>query len=656
MSTIHRHPKNSTRRGPSASYAKRRSYSKIKASPSDSSSKNLNNEDRDSISGKKLFVAPLPVHVQEKDLKQAFSKFGRLSSIELAKDKLSSYCTGYAYICFERLEDAQQAEQASVLFEGYKLFQTSKVGSKDILRYISSLKDRKLFINKIPHDCSKLLLYNNLSRYGPIEQLYIFRDGDPNKMDYGFVVYYSKDCARKILGQNIYAFSQKIILSWHKVGREAKQYERKMGSLLKNPMKRGDPPAVNKNQISLPKKQNRRKNPVSFQNQKEGYLEDFQGPKVIGRPLVNRERIASRNPINDKITQNQKQQHRQEQTPVLIKPQIGTNMNRIHHIYNQNYQDFDTQPHSGQQLQEDLRQKPLPNMPRARLKDPFPYKNQKKEAQKLRFNSPIIFPIPPTEVNNNNKNMRNSKQSKPVLKTSSQQFKIPGGEPNIDTEIDQPVDNPEAILSRARGIKTLIPYLNFSADKKLGSSEMVREARAKKLNHNYRNLQNNWESRPSRLETRAMRKSVLEYAEFGPTTARPENNHKYINNMFMIKTLSKILSKELLKGTEFPKMAPMSGESSHQNEKVNVGRIGDYITQLGQALNFIKAQEAQSAQMKNSYYQQVDFNGHQNTSGRELYHPQLQVRPSFGGANGANQTSFGYGNQSAHAWNNKFLI
>ncbi|MGR9100372.1 MAG: RNA recognition motif domain-containing protein [Gammaproteobacteria bacterium] len=50
---------------------------------------------------KKLFIGNLPSNTNEKDLKDLFSKFGTIRSLELVTDIFSQQCKGFGFIEME---------------------------------------------------------------------------------------------------------------------------------------------------------------------------------------------------------------------------------------------------------------------------------------------------------------------------------------------------------------------------------------------------------------------------------------------------------------------------------------------------------------------------------------------------------------------------
>ncbi|CAA0807726.1 Splicing factor- CC1-like [Striga hermonthica] len=63
-----------------------------------------------SAGARKLYVGNLPVTIKEDQLRQVFEPFGTIELIQMPTDPGTSYCKGFAFIQFARLEDAKLAQ------------------------------------------------------------------------------------------------------------------------------------------------------------------------------------------------------------------------------------------------------------------------------------------------------------------------------------------------------------------------------------------------------------------------------------------------------------------------------------------------------------------------------------------------------------------
>ncbi len=58
-----------------------------------------------------MYVAGIPRRITEEDLRKVFDKYGKILDIKVIKDSLTNNSKGFAYILFEKIEDATDAIQ-----------------------------------------------------------------------------------------------------------------------------------------------------------------------------------------------------------------------------------------------------------------------------------------------------------------------------------------------------------------------------------------------------------------------------------------------------------------------------------------------------------------------------------------------------------------
>ena len=56
-----------------------------------------------------MYVAGIPRRINEDDLRRVFGKHGNITDIKVIKDPLTHNSKGFAYILFEKVEDATRA-------------------------------------------------------------------------------------------------------------------------------------------------------------------------------------------------------------------------------------------------------------------------------------------------------------------------------------------------------------------------------------------------------------------------------------------------------------------------------------------------------------------------------------------------------------------
>ncbi len=56
-----------------------------------------------------MYVAGIPRRVTEEDLRRVFDKFGPIIDIKVIKDHVTTNSKGFAYILYEKIDDASRA-------------------------------------------------------------------------------------------------------------------------------------------------------------------------------------------------------------------------------------------------------------------------------------------------------------------------------------------------------------------------------------------------------------------------------------------------------------------------------------------------------------------------------------------------------------------
>lgn len=59
--------------------------------------------------GNNVYVAGIPRRINEDDLKRVFEKYGTILDIKVIKDPATNNSKGFAYILFDKVDDAQNA-------------------------------------------------------------------------------------------------------------------------------------------------------------------------------------------------------------------------------------------------------------------------------------------------------------------------------------------------------------------------------------------------------------------------------------------------------------------------------------------------------------------------------------------------------------------
>lgn len=162
----------------------------------------------------KFFVGGIHARVDETNLTDYFSQFGRITKIELIKNKKTGLSKGYAFITCESDRVAELIKGAEEHFLwGRKMdigIAADKTQSKELKE---GLKQRKVFISGIGPEVSDYDLEQFFSQYGAVNKAYaILEPISRVRTTYGYVVYEHKSSAMRAIKQQVVNIGQSMIL------------------------------------------------------------------------------------------------------------------------------------------------------------------------------------------------------------------------------------------------------------------------------------------------------------------------------------------------------------------------------------------------------------------------------------------------------------
>uniref|UniRef100_F1KSA4 Polyadenylate-binding protein n=1 Tax=Ascaris suum TaxID=6253 RepID=F1KSA4_ASCSU len=168
-----------------------------------------------------LYVGDLHPDVNETVLLEKFSNIGRVLSIRVCRDALTRRSLGYAYVNFERPEDAKQALETMnfdiVHGRPIRIMWSQRRPST------SRVAAGNVFVKNLNGSVNSKALYNKFSVFGNIVSCKLAVDEQSKSKGYGFVQFETEEAARKAIdGTNGVIFEGKRIY----VGRFQSRSER----------------------------------------------------------------------------------------------------------------------------------------------------------------------------------------------------------------------------------------------------------------------------------------------------------------------------------------------------------------------------------------------------------------------------------------------
>ena len=157
---------------------------------------------------KKLFVASLQSNTKKKkqDLLALFSQFGEIKRVELVSQKKhSKRCKGFAFVTFERAEDALQVLNTQVFMKGRKLTIREQLKGKRLHDYKTRFKRRRMFVGDLPAGLTDYELRATFEGLGEVETAYLIRDHHTGESEsFGYVLFKSEADVERVLSREVY--------------------------------------------------------------------------------------------------------------------------------------------------------------------------------------------------------------------------------------------------------------------------------------------------------------------------------------------------------------------------------------------------------------------------------------------------------------------
>lgn len=143
----------------------------------------------------KFFVGGIHAEVTEEVLRDYFSQFGRITKVELIKNKRTGVSKGYAFItCASDLIVKKIKDfDTHVLYD--RCMDIGKAADKSESKQLKDeIKKRKIFISQIGDEVTNSDLEMAFSRFGPVNKAYsILVPKTDMKTSYGYVSFKNKE-------------------------------------------------------------------------------------------------------------------------------------------------------------------------------------------------------------------------------------------------------------------------------------------------------------------------------------------------------------------------------------------------------------------------------------------------------------------------------
>lgn len=150
----------------------------------------------------KLFVGSIPTEVTEKELREAFSRFGNITDLIIIKDKHSKKSRGFGFVTFKDKKSMKRIikEKHRIRAKSLevKLAEPKKASKLQEVADITSIT--KVFVGGIPKNADSSHLAEYFGKYGEIFEASVIEDKKTNEQrGFGFVNFKNVDSVKRVM-------------------------------------------------------------------------------------------------------------------------------------------------------------------------------------------------------------------------------------------------------------------------------------------------------------------------------------------------------------------------------------------------------------------------------------------------------------------------
>ena len=150
---------------------------------------------------KQIFVGGCPKELRNRDLKEYFKKFGKVTESRLVKDKRTKKFRGFAFVSFSSPANVEKVLKTKDHYIRGKRIDIKKAFTKrQTKKKLLDEKQRKLYITGVSRNLTRNDIKSAFSRFGKIEEVRVIHDPSKNhRKGYGFILFGDEKGLRKIL-------------------------------------------------------------------------------------------------------------------------------------------------------------------------------------------------------------------------------------------------------------------------------------------------------------------------------------------------------------------------------------------------------------------------------------------------------------------------
>ena len=150
----------------------------------------------------KMFVGGLRPSIQESELLDYFSSFGKIDKVDIIKDKSTNIPRGFAFIYFKERSSMNRALEKTHYLDGRRTDCKEALNKEDAKDYLTKERTHKIFIGGLSQKTEEESLYEYYKHYGEIYKAYLIYDHKTHQSRcFGFVEFETSDAVERVLAK-----------------------------------------------------------------------------------------------------------------------------------------------------------------------------------------------------------------------------------------------------------------------------------------------------------------------------------------------------------------------------------------------------------------------------------------------------------------------
>lgn len=154
-----------------------------------------------------IFVGGCHPNLQKKDLRDYFSKFGRVTESRLVRHKLTKKFRGFAFVSFQcekAIEKVMKNKNKHIIL-GKKVEIKKAYSKKQTTEKLCQEKNLTIYICNVPKKMKREIIKVHFEQFGKVKEVRLVFDKNKKKKNgYGFVVFFEEETIKSVMDQGCF--------------------------------------------------------------------------------------------------------------------------------------------------------------------------------------------------------------------------------------------------------------------------------------------------------------------------------------------------------------------------------------------------------------------------------------------------------------------